>query len=127
MIKTIAELADLRWLTRRVADLHTRFKGGGRLDGNGGETDPLMVGPTSPALERYREKQCELKDMDIADRKRELVSATGMQEVFIQCGERLKKANDELERIYGRSARDPLDNAMGDMSRLTEAFLADEE
>jgi len=120
--------AAVHWYTRRVAEYNKRHKGGGRLDGSAGgdegDADPNMVGPLSPALEKYREERARIARLTRLQMEKSLVSVEAMSAVLGKWAERLVKAQDELEREHGPPAAGVLRTALTDCRRMVEELGA---
>lgn len=46
------------------------------------DVDPLLGGPSSPALERYRERRAELAEIEVLERRRQLIPAESALAAF---------------------------------------------
>ena len=69
-----------------------------------GETDPLLAGGTSPALEDYRRQKAELAKLDLAERRGELVNLNEFRDLHMRLARNLRKVGEQLQRKCGHEA-----------------------
>ena len=89
------------------------------------EGDELLAsGSDSPALEEYRKAKAELAKLDLATRRREMLSADDVRMICETYGEHVKRATRTLKRRYGAAAgeiiTDALQAAADDLDRSLE-------
>ena len=121
----------VRWYTRYVSRFNRTHKGGGRLAPAGlaaalddeGESDPNMVGPLSPALEKYREERAKIARLTRLEMEKTLIPADTVRQVHNQWADRLVKAQEELERDHGDEASGVLTMALADCERMVRAGM----
>lgn len=86
-----------------------------------GEPREDADGIASPALERKREVECQLKLLDLAERESELVPRSRMRHLVFGMAVILRRAGDLLVRKYGNEAGEILQESLGEIKRLTDA------
>ncbi len=91
------------------------------------ETDPDMSGPTSLAQERYRLAKAELAELDLAERRKELVPRHEVHLVMGQVAGVLRTAGGVLQKRWGAEARQVLDRALDNAARLVDQLEIREE
>lgn len=83
--------------------------------------DPLLGGPASPALERYREERAALARLERLERERTLIPRAAVHDGLASCAGILRRAGDALQRNHGEAAWRILDDAITDFERETDA------
>jgi hypothetical protein len=78
------------------------------------DDDVLMVGPTSPALERYREERAAMARMSRLEREGELLPRDSVRQSLSKTATILRNAGESLQKQFGQSAADLLYEAIGD-------------
>lgn len=78
------------------------------------EDDDLMVGPTSPALERYREERAAMARMTRLEREGELLPRDMVRQSLSKTATILRNAGELLQKQFGQGAADMLYEALGD-------------
>lgn len=78
------------------------------------DDDLLQAGVPSPALERYREERAALAKLDRQEREGTLLPREGVRSGMARIAARLRGAGEALERQFGASAREILDEALDD-------------
>jgi hypothetical protein len=81
------------------------------------EDDPLLLGGSSPALERYREERAKLARLDRLDRERQLLPRDEVRESWGRMAAILRSAGDTLQRQFGAEAVEILNEALDDCER----------
>jgi len=87
--------------------------------------DPLLVGeggPASPALEKYREARAALAELELGERRRDLLPRSAVHEVFGRVAFRLRDAGEQLQREHGSEAHEVLNEALDDAEREMESI-----
>ena len=89
------------------------------------EGDELLAsGSDSPALEEYRKAKAALANLDLATRRREMLSADDVRMICETYGGHIKRATRTLKRRYGAAAgeiiTDALQAAADDLDRSLE-------
>jgi hypothetical protein len=88
------------------------------------DDDPLLQGgPSSPALERYREERAQLARMDRLEREGALLPRTEVREFLGRVAAILRGAGETLERQFGPGALDILFEALDDAQRETDRYF----
>lgn len=86
------------------------------------ESDPMMSGLTSPALEEYRRERAALARLDRLEREQELVDRATVRTGFGRVAALLREAGETLQTRYGADAAqvliDALENAQRELSRV---------
>lgn len=90
--------------------------------------DPLLdSGDGSAALERYRAAKAELAEIDIAERKRQLIPRDLTRVWMGRLAGLLRNMGDRLGRRYGKDAQIAVNDTLSDFDRLVaDAFLTNE-
>ncbi|HEX8553254.1 MAG TPA: hypothetical protein VF695_00980 [Sphingomonas sp.] len=94
------------------------------------EPDELMVGGSSPALERYREERAALARLDRLDRlEREnvLLPRDQVREALGRIAAVLRAAGESLQRQYGGGAAELLHEAIDDAEREMKRTFGEEQ
>ena len=78
------------------------------------EGDPMLAGPESPALERYREVRTKLAERDLAERDRELVKGRLIRDALRPAVAALRGTGDRLSRQFGNEAGDVFNEGVAD-------------
>lgn len=79
--------------------------------------DDGLVGPDSPALERYRDEKAKLAQLDRFEREGKLLPRDLVHEKLGRLGLILRRAGEQLQRKYGPDAQQTLDEALDDFER----------
>lgn len=74
--------------------------------------DGLLIGGSSPALERYREERAAMARIERMKMEGQLVSVTSLQDPLTKISELLRAAGERLQRMFGQSAQDVIDQAL---------------
>lgn len=75
----------------------------------------------SPALERKREVECQLKLLELATREGELVPRSQMRNLLMGMAAVLRRTGELLVRKFGNDAGEVLQEGIDDMDRLAQA------
>lgn len=85
------------------------------------DTDEMLQGGSSPALERYREERALLARLDRLERERRLLPRDEVREALGRIAAILRGAGDTLQRQFGTAAveimYEALDDAQGEIDR----------
>jgi len=84
------------------------------------EGDALMLGGSSPALERYREERAALARLDRLERERQLLPRDKAREALGRIAALLRGAGETLQRQFGSGAVEILYEAIDDAQREIE-------
>jgi hypothetical protein len=90
------------------------------------ETDELMVGGSSPALERYREERAAMAKLDRLEREGGLVPRDEVRTCFGRIATILRGAGDALQREFGPAAVEILYEALDDAGQEIERAYGDD-
>ena len=91
------------------------------------DDDAMLVGGSSPALERYREERAQLARLDRLEREGKLLPRDEVREVLARIASILRDAGDALQRQFGSAAVEILHEALDDSQREIAAFFGDGE
>ena len=108
---------DLFKLAPALHDLLARH--GSKLLAND-DTDTLLTGPNSPALERFREERWRLARLDRLERERVLLPRDDVHEFVTKLAAILRGASERLERKFEYEALAIIDEALDNYDRLVE-------
>ncbi|MCO6438171.1 MAG: hypothetical protein J5J06_13840 [Phycisphaerae bacterium] len=90
------------------------------------ESDDMLQGGSSPALERYRTERAELARLDRLERQRQLLPRDEVREALGQIASILREAGESLQRQFGRAAAEVLYEALDDAEREITRTLGHE-
>ena len=86
--------------------------------------DPIMQsGGNSPATERYREAKAALAELDLAERRKELLARSQVHGFMSSFAAVIRRANEALARQYGAGAQQLLNEALDDGQRLIDRWI----
>ena len=91
------------------------------------DDDSMLVGGSSPALERYREERAELARLDRLERQGRLLPRDEVRKALGRIAAILRDAGDTLLRQFGSSAVEILHEALDDAQREIAAFFGESE
>jgi hypothetical protein len=118
------ETIDLPRVARWIHDLLADH---GRKILAGDSAEEIWTGDTSsPALERLREVQYEIKKRELAELDKTLVARDAMRKMLTQGATILRGLGDTLQRQFGPDALDLLNDALADFDRSIEAFFEEQ-
>jgi phage terminase Nu1 subunit (DNA packaging protein) len=90
--------------------------------------DPDMTGgPPSEAQERFRLAKAQLAELDLAERRKQLVVRDAVHLIMEQVAGVLRTAGDTLQKRWGAEARRVLTEATEDAERLVDQLEIREE
>lgn len=116
---------DIAAVVRRFHELlienRHRFRGG--VDD---ESDPLLTGATSPALERYRDEKAKLAKLDRLQREGELLDRGDMHEILARVAARFRAAGEAMQRRFGVEAGELMCQAIDDAEHVLEGLFGDD-
>lgn len=95
----------------------------------GGNGDPLMAGPSegSEGLERYRKARAAIAELDLAERRGELIRRDLLRAVMSRAAAPLRAAGEQLTRRFSEDARQILDEGLEEFQRNANEFLGGNE
>lgn len=91
-----------------------------------GEGDAMLVGPESPALERYRDERAKLARLERLEREQTLLSREDVHEGLARIFHIISEATAALRRRHGNDAADIIDSAMVDADREIDRYFSDD-
>lgn len=106
---------DLGAVLRRFHDL---------LAEHGGKITTEAAAADSPALERKREAEADLKELDLAERRRDLVHRDLLRQQLAAVASLLRRAGEQLERKHGPAAKQLLVQTLDDAERRIGSITA---
>ncbi|MEX2025874.1 MAG: hypothetical protein WEH44_01215 [Pirellulaceae bacterium] len=86
-------------------------------------TDPLLTGPASPALERYREERAIMARLERQEKERSLLPREAVREGLDKIAATLRAAGDALRRQFGEEAQRILNDSLDQAERTIETML----
>ena len=90
------------------------------------ESDPMLVGGSSPALEQYREEKAKMARMDRLERERELIPRHQARDTLSKAGGFIRAAGEKLHLQFGSSAAEILFEALDDAQREIDSTFGDQ-
>ena len=100
-------------------------KHGQRLAGST-PADPLMGGPASPALERYRHERAQLARLDRLAREQSLLPRDAVRGALTRVARIIRAAGESLLRQHGPDAQQVLSEALDECARETQIYFGKE-
>lgn len=91
------------------------------------DDDPLMNGSGSPALERYREERASMARLDRLEREAELLQRDVVRQSLGKIAGVIRNAGEALQRQFGQSAADILNEALDDAELEIKTFFDGKE
>ncbi len=91
------------------------------------EADGMLVGASSPALERYREEREALARLDRLEREGYLLPRDEVREALGRIAVILREASDTLLRQFGDSAAQIMHEALDDAHRDMQSYFGQDE
>ncbi len=89
---------------------------------NAQAADELMAGPTSPALERYRDARAELAKLDLLERNGTLLNRDKAHEAHVRMAHILETLGENLRRHHGPAAQQLFHDALDDYQREADTL-----
>ena len=93
----------------------------------GSESDPLLVGGPSPALEDYRRQKAELAKLDLAERRDDLVNLAEFRDVHQRAARVLRKTGEQLQRQCGHDAWQIFDEGLVAAAKEIDGYFDSRE
>jgi len=88
--------------------------------------DELMAsGSDSPALERYRQAKAELAELDLAGKRKQMLSADDARLICETHAEHIRRATRKLKRRYGAAAGEIISEALQAAATELDRSLGD--
>ena len=81
------------------------------------QPDPMLAGPTSPMMERYRGARAKLAELELAQRQGRLVDQAEAMTCWTILARRLRQAGAGLQKAFGPAAAKILNEAIEDCLR----------
>jgi len=117
--KTIDLPAVVRWLHDFLAENARRLA---TVEGE----DP-MAGPTSPALERWREEKYRLARLERMEREQLLLPRDLVHQGLTRMAAIFRRLGDTMQRLHGRAAHQLVDEALDDCQREIDDLFSDDD
>lgn len=89
------------------------------------DDDDLLSGPSSPALERYREERAQIARLDRLEREGNLVPVDQMRDGIGRIAAILRSAGDTIQRQFGREAVQILYDALDEAGREVDRIFGE--
>ncbi|HEV7299711.1 MAG TPA: hypothetical protein VGN72_10130 [Tepidisphaeraceae bacterium] len=80
--------------------------------------DPFMAGVDSPALERYRKARAELVEMDVQQRRKDVVRRSALLDAISPAIAAMRDAGRKLALDYGKEAGETYNEAVGEFESV---------
>lgn len=85
------------------------------------ETDPLMDGPETAGLERYRQAKAALAELELAERQGQLVQAEKVREKLLRWAVLIKRLGERLRKRWGPEAGKAVDATLEECRLVVDA------
>jgi len=86
------------------------------------QPDPLLMGPSSPALEAYRRRRAELARLEVLERKHVLIDRRQIEPTMQRFSQIMRTAVETLQREFGTDAAKIIDDALLDSLRVVDSL-----
>lgn len=90
-------------------------------------SDPLMAGGDSDNLERYRGAKADLAEMDLHERRKQMVNLEVVRPAMLTALDFMKDAGEKLDRQFGNEALAILLDAWDQATEYVKHELADDD
>lgn len=90
-------------------------------------SDPMLAGGDSDNLERYRGLKADLAEMDLQERRQQMVNLDAIKPAFIGALGHIKNAGEKLDRQFGNEALAILLDAWDQAMEYIAKELPDDE
>jgi phage terminase Nu1 subunit (DNA packaging protein) len=94
-----------------------------RRDGCEDSPDPLLAGVVSPALERYRQARATLAELEVSQKRSQLVSLEAVTQGLAVFASTMRSAFDTLQRQFGQEAYAVVANALDDAESILQRAI----
>ena len=115
-------IVDVAAVARGLHDLLSRQ--GHRMVGLN-DDESAMVGPSSPALERYREERARLAEMDLAERQNNVIPRINLRAAMAIFAKHLERAAQRLEKEVSSDAALLVHETWSECERLLNDLQSD--
>lgn len=89
----------------------------------GSGVDEMLVEGDSPALERYRNARAAMSELDLAERRGELVNLIEFRDVHQRAARVLRKTGEQLQRKCGHEAWEIFDEGLVAAARGIDGYF----
>jgi len=86
--------------------------------------DPLLAGGDSPALERYRLAKAKHAELDLEQRKGELIDKEKCRDVLARWGNVIRKMGDRLSKRFGIEANQMVSEAIDECESVVKGMAS---
>lgn len=90
-----------------------------------GEIDPLLAGPNSPALEKFRTARARQEEIKLAEMEKAMVPVATIRPALLRLAAGVRTAAEGIERACGSDAvtplRESLDEFVNELPRILES------
>jgi hypothetical protein len=109
------------WDVREIAAWRQKRSG----KHTGGDPDPMLDGPASPALERYREARAAMARLDLATREKNLLPRADVHTGLARIASVIRQAGDTLQKQFGAEPHAVLIEALDEAEQQIENLFGD--
>jgi hypothetical protein len=85
--------------------------------------DPLMDGPASPGLERYRTARAQREEIELAKLRGKLVDRTETRRIMSLMAHHVRRTGDRLLKRFGKEAVEILNSGLDEYDRVMETQI----
>ena len=89
-------------------------------------SDPMLRGDSSPGLERYRAARAELAEMDLAEKRGQLVRVESIRRMLDTVASLIRDATVRIDRQFGAEAADMIGDALDEADRHIRRQFGDD-
>ena len=97
------------------------------LEGVESATDPLLTGGDSPGLERYRLAKAALAELDLANRKGELIDVGKCKDMLSRWATIIRRMGERLGKRFGNDASEAVNDSLDECRAAIRALDANEK
>lgn len=89
-------------------------------------SDPLLAGPDTPQLERYRAARADLAELEREERKRNLIDREKAHGLFIRAAHVFRSTGESLARAYGPEAAKLFNDGLLEAIGIVDTLVLDD-
>jgi len=101
---------EVRIRARGAIDAHVQKA----IEKAAAKPDPLLQGAASPQLEKYRAARASMAELELAEKRGELIRLSELQPAFREYGSALRRAGELLQREFGNRASEILNEVLAE-------------
>lgn len=99
---------------------------GGRGSGSLPPGDEILLNePTSPQLERFRKIRADTAQLDLDEKRKQLIPREQVHELLVMLSGVIRTAGETLQRQFGNDAARILEEALNDADGYIDRFITD--